>query len=84
MREALGPCFGNCELMTEEPFNFEKQCCSLSNQAVYQIGESKKEINILTKQKVNCIEKKQRNIEENRFSEFTISELEVWEVRFLK
>ena len=67
----LGPCFngsGNCELgATEEPYNGEDSCSSVANEPGYGIPVDTHGINMLTNRKDG---------------NFTISELEVWEVAY--
>jgi hypothetical protein len=63
-----GPCFGSGELVAfEEPFNGENKCGSFSGQDVYKITTAMGGIN-------NLINQKSGN--------FTITELEVWQVEF--
>ncbi len=65
--ENTGPNFGTYELMTEEPFNGPSKCISIKNETVYNIPSDKLGRNILT---------------HSRKDNFTITELEVWEVEF--
>ena len=66
-----GPGFGRGDLATEEPFNGNENCWSWTNQAAYGIPKSNN-MNQLT------------NTKKDVFHYFTISELEVWEVKFLE
>ncbi len=54
-----------------EPFNGENKCVSWVNDIGYSIGVDSERINMLTKEK--CVEGE-------RYCDFTIVELEVWEV----
>lgn len=67
-----GPCFSGGEsqgqLVALEPFNKNGNCISRANKPAYNIPIDDKGLNMLTKSKG---------------IEFTISELEVWEVKFL-
>ncbi len=58
-------------MMAYEPFNGENNCRSFVNDVGYKIGVDSERINKLTKEK--CKEGSQK-------CEFTIVELEVWEV----
>ena len=73
-RANWGPCFGNGELATREPFNGNNNCWSYINQKYYGIPESNG-MNQLTNTEVD---------ERLVFSDFTISEIEVWEVKFIE
>lgn len=70
--DEVGPCFtgyGDSDLCAEyEPFNEEKSCCSWGNSSGYGIPVNADGINMLT----NEID-----------GEFTITELEVWEVTYI-
>jgi hypothetical protein len=69
-----GPVFGIGELETDgEPLNDYNNCCSFVNMAVYLIGKDSEGRNMLTNLK--CV---------GWVSNFTISELEVWEIIFEK
>ena len=64
-----GPVFGQAELGTKEPFNGTDKCYSLTNYPGYEIPVDSKGMNSLVNNKAG-------------FAKFTISELEVWEIRF--
>jgi hypothetical protein len=68
-----GPCFegsDSCELVAYyEPFNGDDNCTSSVNESSYDIPMDGTGINLLTNKEVR---------------DFTISELEVWEVTFLE
>ncbi len=62
-----GPIFGNDELVAFEPFNGVNNCESYADKSVYDIPE-----------------KDGKNMLTNKMSNrFTITELEVWEVKFI-
>ena len=71
-----GPYFGLGELITDDlPVDEDNNCCSNVNEAGYRIGKDSKGRNMLTNLVCEygyC------------YSEFTISELEVWEIVFEK
>jgi hypothetical protein len=68
-----GPCFGNSELYAKEPFNGKNKCMSYVNRYGYRIKMDSESKSNLTNLKCQY-----------GWSEFTISELEVWEVIFEK
>ena len=59
----------------DEPFNKLFACLSYANEAVYSIPKNSKAINMLSNQK-------NHKLFDAEWSSFTISELEVWGVRF--
>ncbi len=71
-KDSLGPCFGYGELATEEPFNGNENCLSRINQDAYGIPKDSNKMNQLT------------NTNTKGLSEFTISEIEVWQVKFIQ
>lgn len=76
--KSYGPFFGGSELLATEPFNGNNKCMSYANNMVYRItmdGESNSSLTSL-----KCKNKGLNSYQ----SEFTISELEVWEVIFEK
>ncbi len=77
-RDDLGPCFGGyyADLGTVEPFNGNEKCWSHTNKAAYDIPSSKG-MNMLTNTNTN-------DGELGIGSNFIISDLEVWEVKFLE
>ncbi len=74
-RKVIGPFFGGRELSASEPFNEERACCSKANRVVYKIPRNSKGINMLTNQKCNKFDDR---------CNFTITEIEVWGVNFIK
>jgi hypothetical protein len=73
-----GPIFGSSELKAFEPFNGFENCKSYTKRPCYRIRESFDRKNMLTNLE---------NIQQDFvgfFCEFTLSELEVWEVIFEK
>ena len=69
--KSWGPCFSGgagAELCAHEPFNGDESCYSGAKQPGYGIPLDEDGVNMLT------------NLEDG---EFTISELEVWEVKFV-
>ena len=65
-----GPSFGIGELLAlHEPFNTEDGCWSLAREKVYNIGKSTEGVNELT-----------QTVKDGYFEQFTIDELEVWQV----
>ncbi len=72
-----GPCFGIYELLSSEPFNGNKKCSSYVNSDGYYITMDSEFKSNLTN--VEC----QYGLSKYN-SEFTISELEVWEIIFEK
>ena len=70
----MGPTFGNFELAASEPFDQNINSLSVANSYGNSIEKDSEGINMLTNLK--CVD---------RFiKEFSISELEVWEVIFEK
>ena len=72
-----GPNFGNGELYAADPFNGNNKCGSFVNSDGYRIKMDSESKSNLTKLK--CVQ-----FRGDYISEFTISELEVWEVIFEK
>ena len=70
-----GPVFGQGELRADEPFNGNNKCFSNANNSGYKIEKDSQGISMLTNLKCNWY---------GLISDFTISELEVWEVIFEK
>jgi hypothetical protein len=73
-----GPHFGDGELCADEPYNGNNSGKSFVNEACYSITMDSESKNNLTNLK--CVKGKLGMY----FSEFTISELEVWEVIYDK
>ncbi len=71
----MGPRFGYSELTASESFNRDKGCRANANLSGYHIGMNSEGRNMLTNLK--C-EKKKLLMQTN----FTISEIEVWEIIF--
>jgi hypothetical protein len=67
-----GPVFGEAELTTFSPFNGNYKCVSNANSNTYQIGMDSQGRNKLTNLKCN----------KKGMSEFSISEIEVWEIMY--
>ena len=75
-RKYDGPYFGDVELSAfYEPFNKENACESWTNMSGYSIPRNIDGINMLTNQK--CIDRLDR-------CKFTITEIEVWGVKFIE
>ncbi len=69
-----GPYFGNSELAVEdEPFNTINNCVSKIGEHIFEIGNDSNNNNMLTNLK-----------SQDRICQFSICEMEVWEIIFME